>query len=147
MRGENQGFAYRDSIGASAVGSTVLEFLAARYRHSTAAEWEQRIRNGEVRLDGACVRPEERLHAGQRLVWQRRQESGRQMAVRTLLGQRLSQSQGGFVGFGLGDDDEDVFPAHGRTQVSGVRCHVSAIRQCVSDCPTGAPYVCLVPDT
>ena len=67
----NQGFAYEEHIGPRLIGRSVLEHLAERYRHSTATEWEQRIRAGEVRLDGRRASPADRLHAGQRLIWNR----------------------------------------------------------------------------
>ena len=67
----NQGFAYREQIGPRAVGRSVLEHLATRYRHSTAEEWARRLGGGEVRLDGAIAAPSDRLRAGQQLVWHR----------------------------------------------------------------------------
>ena len=67
----NQGFAYEEHVGPQPMGRSVLEHLAARYRHSTATEWERRIRSGEVRLDGRTASTADRLHAGQRLIWNR----------------------------------------------------------------------------
>lgn len=67
----NQGFAYEEQVGPSAVGRSVLEYLAGRYRHSSAAEWAERVRGGQVRLDGVTAAPSDRLRAGQHLVWRR----------------------------------------------------------------------------
>jgi 23S rRNA pseudouridine1911/1915/1917 synthase len=67
----NQGFAYEERVAAKAVGRSVLEHLAERYRHSTVTEWAERIRGGQVRLDGVCASSTDRLRAGQRLVWNR----------------------------------------------------------------------------
>jgi 23S rRNA pseudouridine1911/1915/1917 synthase len=67
----NQGFAYREQIGSPGHGRAVLDYLSARYRHSSASQWEDHIRAGRVRVDGRAVRPADRLHAGQHLVWHR----------------------------------------------------------------------------
>ena len=69
--GLNSGFDYVESVGRDAVGRTVLEHLARRYRHSTAAEWRARIEDGAVRLDGRCVEASTLLAPGQRLAWRR----------------------------------------------------------------------------
>lgn len=67
----NRGFEYRDHIGGREAGLTVLAFLAGAYRHSSEEEWRERIRDGEVFVDGAAVEPEEVLRAGQNLSWRR----------------------------------------------------------------------------
>ena len=67
----NRGFTYEEQVGPATAGRSVLEHLAERYRHSTAAEWERRIRAGEVRLDGTNASSGDRLRAGQRLIWHR----------------------------------------------------------------------------
>ncbi len=67
----NQGFAYAEQIGPQAAGRSVLEHLAERYRHSTRDEWAGRLAAGQVALDGAIAASDDRLRAGQRLVWQR----------------------------------------------------------------------------
>jgi 23S rRNA pseudouridine1911/1915/1917 synthase len=71
VSGTNQGFAYVEQVGPRAVGRSVLQHLAERYRHSTTDEWARRLRAGEVRLDGATAGPADRLRAGQRLIWHR----------------------------------------------------------------------------
>jgi len=40
---------------------TLLEFLVRRFRYHGAAEWEARIRDGAVTVDGRRVAPEVRL--------------------------------------------------------------------------------------
>jgi 23S rRNA pseudouridine1911/1915/1917 synthase len=67
----NKGYEYRERIGSYAAGETVLAHLAARYRHSSEAEWRQRLSAGEVLLDGAAAAPEDVLEAGQSLAWRR----------------------------------------------------------------------------
>jgi 23S rRNA pseudouridine1911/1915/1917 synthase len=67
----NQGFEYGEQVGSGAVGRTVLDYLAARYSHSSEVEWLRRISAGEVLLKGTVALPSDRLRAGQRLVWQR----------------------------------------------------------------------------
>jgi 23S rRNA pseudouridine1911/1915/1917 synthase len=68
---DNQGFAYREQIGAPGHGLAVLDYLSARYRHSSASQWAAHIQAGRVRVDGERVGPADRLHAGQHLVWHR----------------------------------------------------------------------------
>ena len=67
----NEGFEYRERIGAEADGECLLAYLARRYRHSTAEEWKDRIDSGLVLLDSKPGRPETTLRRGQTLVWRR----------------------------------------------------------------------------
>jgi 23S rRNA pseudouridine1911/1915/1917 synthase len=67
----NEGFEYREQVGAQATGRTVLTHLAARYRHSTEAAWRTRIEAGEVDLSGTTAAATDVLVAGQWLVWRR----------------------------------------------------------------------------
>lgn len=67
----NGGYSYREQIGPSSAGRSVLEHLAASRRHSPAAIWSARIERGEVELDGAIAEPGWRLRPGQMLVWHR----------------------------------------------------------------------------
>jgi 23S rRNA pseudouridine1911/1915/1917 synthase len=65
----NGGFSYRERIQGGAV--RVLEHLAHRHRHSTEAQWRDRIERGELERDGLPVGPDTLLSAGQELVWHR----------------------------------------------------------------------------
>jgi len=67
----NGGFEYRERLGPGAAGRTVLDWLAWRYRHSTAAVWQDRIAAGQVRLEGATATADDVLRAGQSLLWRR----------------------------------------------------------------------------
>ena len=67
----NLGYAYREQIGPSASGETVLAYLSRRYPHSTADVWRERIAAGEVEVDGQQAASSSRLSAGQWLVWRR----------------------------------------------------------------------------
>jgi 23S rRNA pseudouridine1911/1915/1917 synthase len=49
----------------------VLAYLAATRLHSTESEWAERIDRGEVEVEGARVRSDVVLHAGQTVVWHR----------------------------------------------------------------------------
>jgi 23S rRNA pseudouridine1911/1915/1917 synthase len=49
----------------------VLDWLAARYRHSSEALWRSRLEAGELRLEGRVARGGERLRPGQWLTWRR----------------------------------------------------------------------------
>lgn len=67
----NDGFEYREEVGAAGRGQTVLGYLVRRYRHSDESAWRARIESGEVALDGAPTDAAVRLRAGQSLVWRR----------------------------------------------------------------------------
>lgn len=67
----NHGFRHRETIRAEVAGRSVLDHLAARWRHGIASAWRERIDRGEVTLDGASARGDELLRAGQELSWQR----------------------------------------------------------------------------
>ncbi len=67
----NRGFTYTERIGGAAAGTTVLQHLATRYRHSTWEEWLDRIRVKAVRIDGRGVEPDRPLVAGDSLTWER----------------------------------------------------------------------------
>lgn len=67
----NTGCAYRAHIGARSAGQSVLRYLAGTHRHSSAHEWADRLRRGELELDGTPADGEMRLRVGQVLVWHR----------------------------------------------------------------------------
>lgn len=69
--GLNQGYAYRETLGPEAARLTLLEYLAQSYRHSSEDEWQTRIDEGLVLVDGQPAGRDDRLHRGQTLVWHR----------------------------------------------------------------------------
>jgi 23S rRNA pseudouridine1911/1915/1917 synthase len=67
----NMGYAYREQLGARARGQSTLSYLAEAHVHSTLEVWRERLARGEVLLDELPATGEERLRAGQWLVWNR----------------------------------------------------------------------------
>lgn len=67
----NDGFEYREQVGAEDAGHTVLAHLARRYRHSSEAVWRERLAAGEVSHAGAIAVADGLLRAGDRLTWRR----------------------------------------------------------------------------
>ncbi len=67
----NQGYGYRKELGASSLGHTVHSYLVEHYRHSSAAQWQERLEAGEVLLDNQTASGNESLKAGQVLLWNR----------------------------------------------------------------------------
>jgi 23S rRNA pseudouridine1911/1915/1917 synthase len=67
----NRGCAYREQIGAAQAGRSVREHLVSRYAHSSPSEWDARLAEGQVDVDGAVARGHEQLQPGQHLTWQR----------------------------------------------------------------------------
>jgi 23S rRNA pseudouridine1911/1915/1917 synthase len=65
----NQGWTYRDRVAQS--GLTLLDYYSQRYRHSSQAEWRERILSGQILLDGAPADPEQMLQLGQQLTYHR----------------------------------------------------------------------------
>ncbi len=67
----NQGYCYRIQLNKDAKGHTVQSYLCERYAHSTPAQWQQRIRSGEVKVDGKSVSEACSLVTGCVLTWDR----------------------------------------------------------------------------
>jgi len=67
----NDGCEYREQVGLDADGETLLAYLSHRYRHSSPAEWAERIQSGRVLIDSRPVHAETLLRSGCELVWQR----------------------------------------------------------------------------
>ncbi|XHX78138.1 MAG: RluA family pseudouridine synthase [Stenomitos frigidus ULC029] len=67
----NNGWTYREQVDRSAQGLTVLDYYTQRYRHSSRAEWADRIRSGQILLNAVATTAETRLIAGQRLSYRR----------------------------------------------------------------------------
>lgn len=67
----NQGYEYRECLGADADGETLLAYLNRRHRHSSSAEWAARIADGRVLIDAQAGRHDSMLRRGMSLVWRR----------------------------------------------------------------------------
>ena len=71
MSASNSGYQYRTIVDPPATGQLLLVYLAQRFDHSTIAEWQGRLEAGEIRLEGEPARGDERLRAGQEVLWNR----------------------------------------------------------------------------
>ena len=67
----NEGFCYREEIGAAGAGRSVLAHLSDRYRHSAEDVWRDRIARGEVLIGNRAAIASDVLRPGQSLVWRR----------------------------------------------------------------------------
>ena len=67
----NHGWSYREQVRPGGAGLTVLDYLAATRRHSTAAEWAGRFERGEIEIEGGRAHPDTLLLAGHTIVWHR----------------------------------------------------------------------------
>lgn len=67
----NGGHTYHDRVGPEAAGLSVSAFYAARYRHSDAVVWRQRLVAGEIAWNGQRLRADRPLAVGDRLAWYR----------------------------------------------------------------------------
>jgi 23S rRNA pseudouridine1911/1915/1917 synthase len=67
----NQGWVYTDRITPTDAGLSVLDFYTNRYRHSTRADWRDRILSGQIRQNETPLVPDDRLEAGQTLAYHR----------------------------------------------------------------------------
>ncbi len=62
----NQGYTYTERIQKP---SLLLDYLCTQYDHSTRAQWEERLRDGELSVDGRRLDQDQLLRPGQRLSW------------------------------------------------------------------------------
>ncbi len=67
----NSGYIFREVLPKGADGQPLIEWLAGRYRHSSAATWAERIRLGEVLVNGARPEVHQSLKRGQSVEWHR----------------------------------------------------------------------------
>jgi len=68
---KNSGYRYHDRILEQDEGLTVAGFYAARYHHSTEAEWRRMIEAGQVSRNGSPVSPDDLLARGDVLLYHR----------------------------------------------------------------------------
>ncbi len=67
----NAGFTYTETIDHRGQGLALASHLARRYAHTSEAEWQMRIQEGRVLVDGRPGHPEELLTLGQTVSWVR----------------------------------------------------------------------------
>jgi 23S rRNA pseudouridine1911/1915/1917 synthase len=67
----NSGYTYTEIVPSAYAGSTVLEYYAKRYRHSSREEWLERIGEGRILHEGCPARPDHPLLAGDHLQYTR----------------------------------------------------------------------------
>jgi 23S rRNA pseudouridine1911/1915/1917 synthase len=67
----NSGYEYREQIVPEGAGKSVVSYLTWRYPHTSSDEWEVRVLQGRVLLDGWPPTPRTAVHTGQMLVWVR----------------------------------------------------------------------------
>lgn len=67
----NAGWTYSDRVTAKGAGQTVLDFYVARYHHSDANTWQQRIEAGQILINDRPVTPATVLERGQTVTYRR----------------------------------------------------------------------------
>lgn len=67
----NQGWIYRDRVPPAAVGQTLLDFYAQRYRHSSREDWRDRMAAGQITVDEQLGHADQTLQVGQALAYHR----------------------------------------------------------------------------
>ncbi|MGF1458881.1 MAG: RluA family pseudouridine synthase [Leptolyngbyaceae cyanobacterium] len=67
----NQGWIYHDQVSAQNAGQRLLDFYEQRYRHSSRAEWLERIRRGQITVMGQPGSAEQVLRVGEPLAYHR----------------------------------------------------------------------------
>jgi 23S rRNA pseudouridine1911/1915/1917 synthase len=67
----NQGWVYHDRVQRCDAGLTLLAFYTCRYDHSSSAEWQARIEDGQILLNGTWVDAQTLLQDGQQLTYHR----------------------------------------------------------------------------
>lgn len=67
----NQGWTYRDQIRPQDAGQPLSAVLAARYPHTSEAQWLLRIAAGELRRNGMVLQADALLSEGDQIRWHR----------------------------------------------------------------------------
>lgn len=67
----NQGWTYRETVNYQGAGQTLLNYYCQRYPHSSRTEWENRIANQQILVNGQSASPEIVLKKGQVLTYAR----------------------------------------------------------------------------
>lgn len=67
----NQGWVYREQVNRSHAGLTLLEYYSQRYMHSSPTEWQDRIEQGQILLNGQPAATTTYVKAGQQLAYHR----------------------------------------------------------------------------
>jgi len=67
----NRGCTHRAQVGPETAGRTLVDHLAATYRHSTIRDWSARLARGELAIDGAPATGAEQLRPGRVVTWHR----------------------------------------------------------------------------
>jgi len=67
----NRGYEYRETVDPRSDGQSLVDYLTRRYRHSTVAQWRDRIVRRRVLVDGLAASPGQPLRRGQTVTWRR----------------------------------------------------------------------------
>ncbi|BAU42122.1 pseudouridine synthase [Leptolyngbya sp. O-77] len=67
----NQGWVYREQVTQRDVGRSLLDYYSQRYPHSSRDEWQSRIAQGQILVNGQCALAEDLLCLGQQLAYHR----------------------------------------------------------------------------
>jgi 23S rRNA pseudouridine1911/1915/1917 synthase len=70
-RSLNRGWIYKDKIDRFGEGQTVLQYYAQRYTHSSLEIWQERLKSGQIWLDGKLLQDNIQLKTGQFLEYHR----------------------------------------------------------------------------
>ncbi|MEL7225922.1 MAG: RNA pseudouridine synthase, partial [Cyanobacteria bacterium J06576_12] len=67
----NQGWTYYDRIQPHTAGQTILAYYTQRYTHSSQADWQTRIDQQQILLNGKPTQPQTILKNGHQLSYYR----------------------------------------------------------------------------
>ncbi|MGC9967143.1 MAG: RluA family pseudouridine synthase [Syntrophobacteraceae bacterium] len=67
----NNGFDYREQIDNRGNGLTVLAYLTRNHRHSSGADWQDRLKAGQIFINDRPIESDAILKNGQLLLWRR----------------------------------------------------------------------------
>jgi 23S rRNA pseudouridine1911/1915/1917 synthase len=67
----NQGWVYREQVERNHAGLSLLAYYSQRYRHSSEAEWQARIEQGQILVNAQPAWVDTRLELGQELTYDR----------------------------------------------------------------------------
>lgn len=67
----NDGYIYRERVNKARAGLDVLSYYSLCHRHSSSEVWAERLKNGEIELNGRIAGPADVLASGDQLAWHR----------------------------------------------------------------------------
>ena len=67
----NDGWEYFDQIDNIYHGINLVKYLTMKYNHSSEAEWEERIKKGEIKINNQIIQIDKAIYSKDLIIWNR----------------------------------------------------------------------------